>query len=231
MLLNRWSLLPASSSCRYSFSSSAQTYSSLWTSSVASVNSSRSVPLHYPHTVCLSIICLRRFAQHVRASAWIEDDVPEYLPVPGGPTWLSQSIEESVRYGLHEQEAHREWLYTVTAAEGGNVRLGPNHRYAIPSFAHQHHCLRALRTLLDEDDMPSGYVLNHAEHCLSVLRQHTLCAADARLERGDTFSRNFTAQRVFAERKCMNMEPYYETLRSLRTEWVGFRSMNMNMTL
>ncbi|RDX40718.1 hypothetical protein OH76DRAFT_307606 [Lentinus brumalis] len=174
---------------------------------------------------------LQKRAPPFATYTWIEDDVPEYFPVSGGRTLVPTSIEESVRYGIQEPEASYEWAYNAPVGEGGNVRLGPNHRLFVTSFAHQLHCLLTFRTLLNDEGIPDGRALHHSEHCLSFLRQHTLCAADTTLEPDDTFSRNFTSQRVIADRKCVRTESYYETTRDMWMEWVAFKHRSTNTSL
>ncbi|RPD54583.1 hypothetical protein L227DRAFT_534475 [Lentinus tigrinus ALCF2SS1-6] len=173
---------------------------------------------------------LQKRAPPLSSYTWIEDDVPEYLPFPGGPTWITQSIEESVRYSISQPESFREWLSTATTGSGGTVHYGPNHRLGIPAFAHEFHCLRALRVLLDDDGVPEGHELSHSEHCLSYLREHTLCAADGTLEPGDSFSRNYTAQMVIREQRCIAVDPYAEAMISVEREWTEFQSMNAIVT-
>ena len=129
------------------------------------------------------------------------------------------SFEESVRYGIHEPEAQLEWLYTATREDQGNIRLGPNHRFFSVALTHQQHCLRAIRKALDEDNIPSN--VHHAEHCLSVLRQLTLCAADSTLEPGDSFGRNFTNERVTGIQTCMDVEAFHMAMWELWTDWLA----------
>ena len=71
--------------------------------------------------------------------------------------------------------------------------------------------------------MPEGHALHHAEHCLSFLRESTLCAADTTLESGDAFGRNFTAERVGSERECMDAEAFYASMLTRWNEWVEVR--------
>ncbi|PIL34473.1 hypothetical protein GSI_03250 [Ganoderma sinense ZZ0214-1] len=161
--------------------------------------------------------------------AWVEDDVPERFPLYSPRPHVHMSIEESVRYALDSPEAPLEWLYTATAHDMGNTHLGPPERarIGVVALAHQQHCLRALRAALAADEVPEGHALHHAEHCLSFLRESTLCAADATLEPGDTFARNFTAERVGGERECMHAEAFYASMLRRWEEWVEVRDQKM----
>ena len=133
------------------------------------------------------------------------------------------SVEESVRYDIGAPEAFQEWLWTSTPHDMGNTHMGPNNRIGVIALTHQQHCLRALRTALDADEVPTDHALHHAEHCLSFLRESTLCAADITLEPGDAFTRNFTAERVGGERECMDAEAFYASMLTRWNEWVEVR--------
>ncbi|RPD70039.1 hypothetical protein L226DRAFT_547926 [Lentinus tigrinus ALCF2SS1-7] len=154
---------------------------------------------------------------------YLEDDVPEYFPLINPRPHVVMSIEESVRYGIDEPQSYLEWLWTSTADDQGNLHLGPNHRFGVPSLTHQRHCLRSLRTVLAEVDRLEGVDLHHTEHCLSYLREHTLCAADITLEPGDAFARNFTAERVVQDRPCMDVEAFYASMWDQWTRWLSFK--------
>ena len=92
-------------------------------------------------------------------------------------------MEESVRFSISQPEAALEWLWISTVGDSGNVHIGPNARFGVVGVTHEQHCLRAIRHTLDAVDVPlSGHALHHSEHCLSFLREHTLCAADITLE-------------------------------------------------
>ncbi|KAI0700859.1 hypothetical protein C8T65DRAFT_709614 [Cerioporus squamosus] len=155
---------------------------------------------------------------------YLEDDVPEYFPLLHPRPHVVMSIEESVRYGISEPQSYLEWLWTSTADDDGNVHFGPTHRFGVPSLTHQQHCLRGLRAMLADVDRLEGHDLHHAEHCLSFLREHTLCAADVTLEPGDAFERNFTAERVMNDRRCLDAEAFYASMWGQWTRWSEFRS-------
>ena len=167
-----------------------------------------------------------------RTTGFIEDDVPERLPLQGARPSVLLSIEESVRYALAAPEAADEWLWTTTAGDGGNVRLGPRGRLFTTAYTHQLHCLRALRTALAAAGPPEGAELAHTEHCLSFLRQHALCAADGTLEPGDAFARNATAERVGVVRECRDVEAFYDSMWTYWTRWLDspFRQQRMKAT-
>ena len=132
--------------------------------------------------------------------------------------------EESVHYGIQGEEAPWEWLYIATFEDGGNLRLGPNHRFFNVALTHQQHCLRYLRQALNSVDVPEGHNVEHAEHCLSLMREHILCAADVTLEPGDTFSRNFTANRDTGDRVCMDAEAFYHTMWTHWNAWLSYEA-------
>ena len=135
---------------------------------------------------------------HVYDPAWVEEDVPERLALPHPRRRVSMPIEESVRFGVWQPQSQLEWLYTSTPRDGGYVRLGPNQRMFSVALTHQLHCLRTIRVSLAEEDVPSRP--HHLEHCLAMLKDHILCAADITLEEGDSFGRNFTVDRSGGER-------------------------------
>ncbi|KAI0821764.1 hypothetical protein BC628DRAFT_1393464 [Trametes gibbosa] len=155
---------------------------------------------------------------------WIEDDVPERMYLVNPRPNVLMSIEESGHFGIRQPEAHLEWLWTSTVDDGGNVHMGPNQRFFVVALTHQQHCMRSLRRSLDADGIPEDAALHHAEHCLSFLREHTLCAADFSLEPGDAFARNYTAERVGVERKCMDVEAFYGTMWGQWNDWLSFQA-------
>ena len=156
-------------------------------------------------------------------TAYIEDDVPEFFPLRNARQHVLMSMEESVRYGIDEPQSYLEWLWTSTADDQGNIHIGPNHRFGVPSLTQQQHCLRGLRTVLAGVDILEGHDLHHTEHCLSFLREHTLCAADITLEPGDVFARNFTTERVTHDRECLDAEAFYASMWDQWTRWSNFK--------
>ena len=134
------------------------------------------------------------------------------------------SIEESVRFDIDAPESYLEWLYTSTSNDAGNVRMGPNQRFGVVSFTHELHCMRSLRTALAEVEAPfQAHDLHHTEHCLSFMRQQILCASDITLEPGDSFSRNFTMQRVTGDMKCMDVDAFYSSMWAQYQDWVSLQ--------
>lgn len=131
------------------------------------------------------------------------------------------SMEESVRFTMNKPEAYDEWLWTSTLYDGGHVHLGPNGRLFSVAFTHELHCLRSLRKSLTMDSPPSGSHIGHVEHCLNMLRQQFLCAADTTLEPGDILARNFTSERLIGERRCADVEAVYDTM---LWHWEDFQS-------
>lgn len=118
-------------------------------------------------------------------------------------------LEESVHYDIVSPQSYSEWRSTTTMDHEHNVHMGPKDRMGVVGVVHEMHCLRTLRDLLNKVDILEGRHLSHSEHCLSFLREHTLCAADTVLEPGDAFGRNMTAERVTGDRECMDAEAYY----------------------
>ncbi|KAH9914377.1 uncharacterized protein BXZ73DRAFT_92816 [Epithele typhae] len=152
---------------------------------------------------------------------FVEDDVPERLHVANARPHVLMRIEESARYNITAPNAYLEWLYTATPADQGNVRLGPLHRIFNVNMFHQLHCLRAMRKVLAEEDELSASSTHHMEHCLAILKDHTLCAADASLEPGEPFDRDFATEREWGEMKCLDVEAYYATMWDHWTEWLA----------
>ena len=149
--------------------------------------------------------------------------MPERFPLVNARPHVTMSIEESVHFGIHTPSAALEWLWTATVDDRGNVHMGPNGRFGVVGITHELHCLRALRDVLDTVDVPAGHDLHHSEHCLSFLREHTLCAADTTLEPPDAFARNYTRERSGGEHVCMDWDAFYGDMRTNYLEWDEFR--------
>lgn len=77
-------------------------------------------------------------------------------------------------------------------------------------------------THLIEDEHLSDADTHHSEHCLSLWREHTLCAADVTLEPGDPFTHNFTVQRDMGVRQCIDVEAFYSTMWKYWGDWVQY---------
>ena len=131
-------------------------------------------------------------------------------------------FEETVHFALAGRDAAREWEWTeASPTEDGNLRLGPRDRVVNVALAHQMHCLRTFRIFLASEHPPRGRRdVEHAEHCLTMLREMTLCDADATLEEGDVFARNWTIERSAGERRCsVDVEAFYDTLAQGWNDW------------
>ncbi|GJE92356.1 hypothetical protein PsYK624_085100 [Phanerochaete sordida] len=155
------------------------------------------------------------------AYSFLEDDVPERLPLINDRKQVLLSMEDSVHFTVDGALAGDEWLYTSTRFDAGNINLGPNARIFSVDLVHELHCLRRLRAALDAEAPLPPAELGHSEHCLSYLRQHILCAADSTLEYGDAFARNATAWRFGGVRACADSEAFYGTMLSHWNDWVS----------
>ncbi|KAH9934036.1 uncharacterized protein BXZ73DRAFT_46073 [Epithele typhae] len=181
--------------------------------------------------VCVTFLANRSLIRSIKKSlaqrprplsrfTFVEEDVPERLHVANARPHVLMRTEESAHYNITSPNAYLEWLYTATPADQGNVHLGTSHRVFNINMFHQLHCLRAMRTALAEEDELSAASTHHMEHCLAILKDHTLCAADASLEPGEPFSRNFATEREWGEMRCLDVEAYYATMRAHWTEWL-----------
>lgn len=153
--------------------------------------------------------------------SFVDGDVPERMPLMNARPEVLLSVEESVRFTVSNPEAYDEWLWTSTLYDAGHVHLGPTGRLFSVALTHELHCLRSLRRLLDAEHTPAGSLKAHAEHCLSMLRQQFLCAADTTLEPGSVMNRNFTLERFVGERRCADVAAFYDTM---LWHWEDFES-------
>ncbi|KZT04281.1 uncharacterized protein LAESUDRAFT_658080, partial [Laetiporus sulphureus 93-53] len=154
---------------------------------------------------------------------WIGSDYPELFPVDAGPTKLL--VEDSVHYSLTAPEAYEEWLWTAPLVGDNHVRLGPEKRmFAVP-MCHQLHCLRSIRSALEDgwNSLPPVHQ-GHIHHCFNYLRQWTLCSADVTLERGDFVARNWTTERTGGFHTCLGWKPVYRAVEQNWLEWEEFRN-------
>ncbi|KAI0041335.1 hypothetical protein FA95DRAFT_1501640, partial [Auriscalpium vulgare] len=101
-----------------------------------------------------------------------------------------------------------------------NVHLGGHHRYFSISLTHEIHCLNALRDALEDDKAPVGHAAGHLAHCLSYLRQSTLCAADTTLEPVDMMAQY---DRVGGDHRCMDWTAFYKTMKDNWSGWLGWK--------
>ncbi|OSX65736.1 hypothetical protein POSPLADRAFT_1064473 [Postia placenta MAD-698-R-SB12] len=153
---------------------------------------------------------------------WIGSDFPRYLPVDAGP--VKMVAEESIHYSLTNPEAYEEWLWTAPLVGDNHVRLGPDKRmFAVPMF-HELHCLRNMRSAMEDGLATLNPVYQgHIHHCFNYLRQWTLCSADVTLEPGDFTTRNFSAERVGGTYECVDWVPVYRMAEDNWDSWERFR--------
>ncbi|TFK71059.1 hypothetical protein BDN72DRAFT_794481, partial [Pluteus cervinus] len=151
--------------------------------------------------------------------SWDGEDFPPLLPIPPSPKWLTQ-IEESVHYSIVNPESEKEWLYNTPLSTGG-INLGPKNRAFAVSIFHQLHCLRGIRTILaNPQDRTGGYGHGHIEHCLTMLRQLTLCKADLTLEPGDFTKTDFSRVRTGSTHVCnRDLEAIYDVVGATWLQW------------
>ena len=154
---------------------------------------------------------------------FLDEDYPPRMPLPSARRAVKLMVEDSVRFGLWEPQANKEWLWTATAGDG-NVHYGANHRLFVVSVTHQLHCLRSYRQALEQETLPHGHQLSHLTHCLNFFRMSTLCAADATLEPPDAFARNHTRDRAGGELQCMDWPAFYDEIGENYLQWDSFRS-------
>ncbi|OCH85532.1 hypothetical protein OBBRIDRAFT_821491 [Obba rivulosa] len=132
--------------------------------------------------------------------SFIGDDYPSRLPLQSARPAVRLTVEDTL-----------EWLYTATRGDG-DVRLGPQRRLFSVTMSHQLHCLRSIRATLKEEGVPEGKTRSHFVHCLNLLREHTLCAADNTLEPVDALSPNSSFERLHGEHRCMDWDAFYDTM-------------------
>jgi len=143
--------------------------------------------------------------------SFLGDDYPSRLPMRSARPAVRLTVEDTVRYSLTSPESELEWLYTAARGDG-DVRLGSQRRLFSVTMSHELHCLRSIRTILDEPAVPEGKARSHFVHCLNLLREHTLCAADNTLEPADVLARNSSLERMHGEHRCMDWAAFYDTM-------------------
>ncbi|EMD31798.1 hypothetical protein CERSUDRAFT_127175 [Gelatoporia subvermispora B] len=151
---------------------------------------------------------------------FIDEDVPTRLPLPSMRNAVALLVQDSVHYPLSAPEAQLEWW--STAVGDGNVHLGPSNRLFSVALAHQLHCLRTIRRLLDTESSPTGALQSHTVHCLNLLREHTLCAADSTLEPDDAFDGNVVSGDTTYGRRCAD---WLATNDALQQDYLQFSTM------
>ncbi|KAF9476015.1 hypothetical protein BDN70DRAFT_935400 [Pholiota conissans] len=159
--------------------------------------------------------------QPIDSYSFIGDDHPIRLPIE--EKLVKMTVQESVHYDLVAPESEAEWLWTATDGDG-HVRIGKEERMFAVAMFHELHCLRWIRKTIDEGWSAFDHARQaHILHCYNYLRQWTLCAADATLERGDFMTRNFTTERIGATHTCVDWVPAYEMMNEKWREWNKFR--------
>lgn len=115
-------------------------------------------------------------------SAYINDDFPARLDVPGLDDKVILTSEQTVHYGLNGTEADEEWEALLPLSVGrGVVHLGPHYRTFAVTMLHTLHCLDRMRHSIFAKPIGSGNI-KHIEHCANYVRELILCAADTQLE-------------------------------------------------
>ncbi|GJE92371.1 hypothetical protein PsYK624_085250 [Phanerochaete sordida] len=160
--------------------------------------------------------------------SFVEDDVPERLPLMRDRGYVLWSAEESVRFSIDGPRADEEWFYATVFKGAGNVNLGPNDRFFAVDLEHELHCLRRLRESLGREEGLTDAEFGHAEHCLSYLRQHILCSADETLEFGDSFARNHSAWRSAGLRVCRDPEAFFSAMSVYNGAWLKSSSRHLS---
>lgn len=114
--------------------------------------------------------------------AYINDDFPARLDVPGLDEKVILISEQSVHYGLNGTEADEEWEALLPPSVGrGVVHLGPHYRTFAVTMLHTLHCLDRMRHSIFVKPIGSGNI-KHIEHCANYVRELILCSADTQLE-------------------------------------------------
>ncbi|KAH9943879.1 hypothetical protein B0H21DRAFT_779556 [Amylocystis lapponica] len=159
-------------------------------------------------------------AQQCSASqySFVGEDYPPLLPLPSARRAVLLTAENSVRYTVDANESAYEWLWTAPVGDH-NVHLGARHRYFAVGMAHELHCLRRLRGVLQADGIVEGKERGHSLHCLNYLRQGALCAADATLEPLEFVAPNGSAGRTGGTHVCMDWPAAYEAIADNWNEW------------
>ena len=112
--------------------------------------------------------------------AYVGNDFPPILDIPGIDSVVQLVVEPTVHYQLNGSLADQEWALLLPRP-AALVRLGPHYRPFAISMLHSLHCLDKLRHSIREPPRtPIGRM--HVEHCANYLRESILCAADSTLE-------------------------------------------------
>ncbi|EJD50119.1 hypothetical protein AURDEDRAFT_143522 [Auricularia subglabra TFB-10046 SS5] len=140
-----------------------------------------------------------------------------YLIPPNAMPRVALDVEESVHFGLG-RTAMSDWEDGVETFAW--YKIGPNHHMAAPTMYHERHCLRLIHRALFPDLVYDKTTNGHAQHCLSYLRQMTLCRPDLTLEPPDVLSHRID---VFSSGRsthvCGNWSLAVERGHEMLSEW------------
>lgn len=144
--------------------------------------------------------------------------VPSYLIPPSVMHRVALDVEESVHFGLGKT-AISDWEDGVEGAFSW-YKIGPTHHVAAPTIYHERHCLRLIHRALFPDLVYDKTSNGHAQHCLSYLRQMTLCHPDLTLEPPDVLShRADSLNSGGATHVCGDWSLAVERGREMLSEW------------
>ncbi|KAI0057083.1 hypothetical protein BV25DRAFT_1841935 [Artomyces pyxidatus] len=154
----------------------------------------------------------------------VGEDYPARLPLPRARRAVRLLTEDSARYALATPEAHKEWIYMSTVGDN-NAHLGGRQRYFSLAITHEIHCLNALRDALADVDPPEGRSAGHLAHCLSYLRQATLCRADTTLEGAEVMEDGNRGPQGGAEHVCVDWDAFYEEMKQNWLSWGRWKKL------
>ncbi|KAH9914383.1 uncharacterized protein BXZ73DRAFT_55016 [Epithele typhae] len=158
--------------------------------------------------------------------SWIEDDIPDTLHIPNPRPRVAMNLEDSVHFARGAPNASLAWMYSISPTRSlqGDVHYGSADRGLNALVFHELHCLNWVRLALEEEGVPApGLEEWHMTHCLNMVKDFTLCAADIELERGHIAGRNFDVEKDGGERSCMDVEGLYGYMQEQWEEWDGAR--------
>lgn len=143
--------------------------------------------------------------------------VPSYLIPPSVMPHVALDVEESVHFGIGKV-AMSDWEEGVEAFPW--FKIGPSHHMAAPTIYHERHCLRLIHRALFPHLVYDKTSNGHAQHCLSYLRQMTLCHPDLTLEPPDVLShRADSFKSGGGTHMCGNWSLAVERGREMLSEW------------
>ncbi|KAJ3561849.1 hypothetical protein NP233_g9946 [Leucocoprinus birnbaumii] len=130
-----------------------------------------------------------------REYSYVGDDYPAYYPL-SKKRKVATAMDESVHYGIFEQEAAEQWASNQVKGRGV-MRWALSGNY-------------------DE------YAQGHVQHCLNYLRQQILCSPNLTLEPANILTRDHDVERAGAIHVCNDWRILYEELGVNWEEWKEF---------